>query len=48
MKKITLTNHFYKMYNDSVFDNKLPETMKIIWNSRLKTTAGLIEKIQEG
>ena len=41
MKKITLTNHLYKMYNDSVFDNKLPETMKIIWNSRLKTTAGL-------
>lgn len=41
MKKVTLTNKLYRMYNESIFENKLPEAMKIIWNSRLRTTAGI-------
>ncbi|XP_075699868.1 germ cell nuclear acidic protein-like [Rhinoderma darwinii] len=38
--KQELTRRLYKFYNQSVFDNKLPEHMDISWNKRLTKTFG--------
>ncbi|KAK6172504.1 hypothetical protein SNE40_016140 [Patella caerulea] len=35
-----LTAILYKIYNETVFDLKLPEDLSIIWNKRLLRTAG--------
>ncbi|PNF36124.1 hypothetical protein B7P43_G10960 [Cryptotermes secundus] len=40
MKKKELCNKLFKMYNDKIFDNKLPHDMLVEWNARLKRTAG--------
>ncbi|KOX70894.1 Acidic repeat-containing protein [Melipona quadrifasciata] len=38
--KENLCNYLYKLYNEKVFDNKLPEDMSIEWNIRMRGTAG--------
>lgn len=30
----------YKLYNENIFDKKLPEDMTIEWNVRMRGTAG--------
>ncbi|XP_023562888.1 acidic repeat-containing protein [Octodon degus] len=36
-----LVQRIYRLLNNSVFDQKLPEKMEIIWNKKLQKTAGL-------
>lgn len=38
--KEDLCNYLYKLYNEKVFDKKLPEDMTIEWNVRMRGTAG--------
>ncbi|XP_043270966.1 dentin sialophosphoprotein isoform X2 [Venturia canescens] len=38
--KEELCKYLYKMYNDKIFDNKLPSDMSIEWNVRMRGTAG--------
>ncbi|XP_075699583.1 germ cell nuclear acidic protein-like [Rhinoderma darwinii] len=38
--KQELTRRLYEFYNQSVFDNQLPEHMDISWNKRLRKTCG--------
>ncbi|XP_062566615.1 germ cell nuclear acidic protein-like [Saccostrea cucullata] len=38
--KEDLTNRLFKLYNETVFENKLPEDLLILWNNRLLKTAG--------
>ncbi|XP_076760154.1 uncharacterized protein LOC143428848 [Xylocopa sonorina] len=38
--KENLCNYLYKLYNEKVFDNELPEDMNIEWNVRMRGTAG--------
>lgn len=35
-----LCKYLYKMYNEKIFDKKLPEDMVIEWNVRMRGTAG--------
>ena len=39
-KKEELVEKLYKYYNTHVFDDKLPSSMNIKWNARLRKTAG--------
>ncbi|XP_018085202.1 acidic repeat-containing protein isoform X2 [Xenopus laevis] len=39
-KKEALTSRLYSLYNQTIFDQKLPETMEIIWNKKMRKTAG--------
>ncbi|CAH1777416.1 unnamed protein product [Owenia fusiformis] len=39
-KKEELTMRLVKLYNETVFDSKLPENLEVIWNPRLLKTAG--------
>ena len=38
--KEELCKYLYKLYNEKIFDNKLPEDMTIEWNVRMRGTAG--------
>lgn len=38
--KEELCKKLYKLYNEKVFDNKLPRDMSIEWNVRMRGTAG--------
>ncbi|XP_060074998.1 uncharacterized protein LOC132554701 [Ylistrum balloti] len=38
--KQELTQRLFKIYNETVFDNKLPQDVEVIWNCRLLRTAG--------
>ncbi|KAL6258979.1 hypothetical protein P5V15_008902 [Pogonomyrmex californicus] len=38
--KEKLCKELYKLYNEKVFDNKLPKDMSIEWNIRMRGTAG--------
>ncbi|XP_043253356.1 uncharacterized protein LOC122397923 [Colletes gigas] len=38
--KQNLCNYLYKLYNENVFDKKLPEDMLIEWNVRMRGSAG--------
>ncbi|XP_046556746.1 acidic repeat-containing protein-like isoform X1 [Haliotis rubra] len=38
--KMELTQRLYKLYNQTVFDKKLPSSLDIAWNKRLLKTAG--------
>lgn len=38
--KENLCNYLYKLYNEKIFDSKLPEDMSIEWNIRMRGTAG--------
>lgn len=38
--KEKLCKKLYKLYNEKVFDNKLPQDMSIEWNIRMRGTAG--------
>ncbi|KAL2727017.1 germ cell nuclear acidic protein [Vespula squamosa] len=38
--KEELCKYLYKLYNENIFDKKLPEDMKIEWNIRMRGTAG--------
>ncbi|ESO93762.1 hypothetical protein LOTGIDRAFT_105193, partial [Lottia gigantea] len=35
-----LTSRLFKLYNETIFEKKLPEDMSITWNKRLLRTAG--------
>ncbi|XP_072252556.1 germ cell nuclear acidic protein [Leuresthes tenuis] len=39
-KKEELTSRLYRLYNTSVFDNKLPINMSVTWNKKMRKTAG--------
>ncbi|XP_072009549.1 germ cell nuclear acidic protein-like [Engystomops pustulosus] len=45
--KQELTRCLYEFYNQTVFDDELPADMKITWNKRLRTTAGLTRMCEE-
>ncbi|KAM4555461.1 germ cell nuclear acidic protein [Odontesthes bonariensis] len=38
--KEELTSRLYRLYNTSVFDNKLPINMSVTWNKKMRKTAG--------
>lgn len=38
--KEELTSRLYRLYNTSVFDDKLPADMSVTWNKKLRKTAG--------
>lgn len=38
--KEDLCKELYKLYNEKVFDDKLPQDMPIEWNVRMRGTAG--------
>ena len=38
--KVALCNYLFKLYNEKVFDKKLPEDLSIEWNVRMRGTAG--------
>ncbi|XP_040904238.1 acidic repeat-containing protein [Toxotes jaculatrix] len=38
--KEDLTSKLYQLYNTSVFDNKLPASMSVTWNKKMRKTAG--------
>jgi len=38
--KEALCKELYKLYNEKVFDDKLPRDMPIEWNIRMRGTAG--------
>ncbi|KAM3613049.1 uncharacterized protein V6R79_019386 [Siganus canaliculatus] len=39
-KKEELTSKLYQLYNTSVFDSKLPISMSVTWNKKMRKTAG--------
>ncbi|CAM9514624.1 unnamed protein product [Lampetra fluviatilis] len=38
--KAQLTASLYKFYNETVFKNKLPNNMELLWNNKMRKTAG--------
>lgn len=38
--KEELTSRLFRLYNASVFDGKLPESMSVTWNKKMRKTAG--------
>ncbi|XP_013795766.2 germ cell nuclear acidic protein isoform X1 [Apteryx mantelli] len=38
--KEDLTQKLYRLYNSTIFEQKLPEKMEIIWNKKMRKTAG--------
>lgn len=38
--KQELTQHLFKLFNETVFESKLPDDLDVIWNCRLLKTAG--------
>ncbi|XP_029518454.2 germ cell nuclear acidic protein-like [Oncorhynchus nerka] len=45
--KEELTSKLYRLYNTSVFDNKLPSNMSVSWNNKMRKTAGYCVTGQE-
>ncbi|XP_034037214.1 acidic repeat-containing protein [Thalassophryne amazonica] len=45
--KEELTNKLYRLYNNTVFDNKLPINMSLTWNKKMRKTAGYCVTGQE-
>ncbi|XP_029917238.1 germ cell nuclear acidic protein [Myripristis murdjan] len=45
--KEELTSKLYKLYNTSVFDSKLPTSMSLTWNKKMRKTAGFCITGQE-
>lgn len=45
--KEELTGKLYKLYNTTVFDSKLPADMSVIWNKKMRKTAGYCVTGQE-
>ncbi|XP_075436969.1 germ cell nuclear acidic protein isoform X2 [Ascaphus truei] len=39
-KKEELTHRLYSFYNCTIFDQKLPKNMEVIWNKKMRKTAG--------
>ncbi|XP_067404019.1 germ cell nuclear acidic protein isoform X2 [Emydura macquarii macquarii] len=39
-KKEELAQKLYTLYNSTIFEHKLPEKMEIIWNKKMRKTAG--------
>ncbi|KAG9475072.1 hypothetical protein GDO78_003497 [Eleutherodactylus coqui] len=46
--KQELVSRLYQLYNSTIFENKLPENMSIIWNKRLTTTSGYCSWMNKG
>uniref|UniRef100_S4RD99 SprT-like domain-containing protein n=1 Tax=Petromyzon marinus TaxID=7757 RepID=S4RD99_PETMA len=38
--KAQLTASLYKFYNETIFKNKLPNNMELLWNNKMRKTAG--------
>ncbi|TFK15297.1 membrane-associated progesterone receptor component 1 [Platysternon megacephalum] len=47
-KKDELTQKLYTLYNNTIFEQKLPEKMEIIWNKKMRQTAGYCVTGQTG
>uniref|UniRef100_A0AAV2MK45 SprT-like domain-containing protein n=1 Tax=Knipowitschia caucasica TaxID=637954 RepID=A0AAV2MK45_KNICA len=47
INKEELTSRLFKLYNASVFDGKLPATMSVTWNKKMRKTAGYCVTGQE-
>ncbi|XP_056132612.1 germ cell nuclear acidic protein [Lampris incognitus] len=45
--KEDLTSRLYNLYNTSVFDSKLPTSMSVTWNKKMRKTAGYCVTGQE-
>ncbi|KAM5126418.1 germ cell nuclear acidic protein-like [Mantella aurantiaca] len=39
-KKHELTSRLYRLYNLTIFDEKLPNNLEILWNKKMRKTAG--------
>ncbi|KAM3912038.1 germ cell nuclear acidic protein [Leptodactylus fuscus] len=39
-KKLELTTRLYSLYNQTIFEQKLPENLEITWNKKMRKTAG--------
>ncbi|XP_018429927.1 PREDICTED: acidic repeat-containing protein [Nanorana parkeri] len=39
-KKVDLTRRLYSLYNRTIFDEKLPSNLEILWNKKMRKTAG--------
>ncbi|XP_075040542.1 germ cell nuclear acidic protein [Mixophyes fleayi] len=39
-KKHELTARLYKLYNGTIFEQKLPDNLEILWNKKMRKTAG--------
>ncbi|XP_066445945.1 germ cell nuclear acidic protein-like isoform X2 [Eleutherodactylus coqui] len=46
--KQELVTRLYQLYNTTIFENKLPENMSIIWNKRLTATSAYCHVKSEG
>ncbi|NXU90026.1 ACRC protein, partial [Xiphorhynchus elegans] len=46
--KEELTQKLYRLFNSTIFEQKLPETMAIIWNKKMRKTAGYCVTGQTG
>ncbi|XP_064525736.1 germ cell nuclear acidic protein [Pseudopipra pipra] len=46
--KEELAQKLYRLFNSTIFDQKLPETMEIIWNKKMRKTAGYCVTGQAG
>ena len=42
-RKQELAIRLYEMFNEKVFENRLPECMEITWNDRMTKTAGFCQ-----
>lgn len=40
-RRVEMARKIYEVYNDIIFDTRLPKDMDISWNARLSSTAGL-------
>lgn len=40
LKKHELTTRLYNLYNQTIFERKLPENLEITWNKKMRKTAG--------
>ncbi|KAK7922902.1 hypothetical protein WMY93_009804 [Mugilogobius chulae] len=47
LNKEELTSRLFKLYNASVFDGKLPASMSVTWNKKMRKTAGYCVTGQE-
>lgn len=47
-KREVIVKDLFKLYNETVFDNKLPAEFEITWNKRLTKTAGFCYLLRKG
>nr|XP_042898796.1 acidic repeat-containing protein isoform X1 [Parasteatoda tepidariorum] len=47
-KRVVGAKKLYKVFNENIFDSKLPEDMELEWSVDLRTTAGKTQGIKKG